>query len=196
MRHVIFSLTLFVLLTLELGLKQLLVIPRDGGVTPSFTLILMVYVAVSAPRLIVIWSALVIGLCIDLINPLPFINDRGIIAVPLIGPSSLGFLAGAIVVLELRSLVFRQSPIAIGVLVIMSGLIYHLVAVAVLTLRGIPWLPTDAIAHWDISGQLVRRFFELIYSSLMSLPVGFLLLKLDPFFGYGLPVQTARSGAT
>ena len=84
----------------------------------------------------------------------------------------------------------------LGVLVIMSGLIYHLVAVAVLTLRGIPWLPTDAIAHWDISGQLVRRFFELIYSSLMSLPVGFLLLKLDPLFGYGLPVRTARSGAT
>lgn len=191
MRWLVFAISAFVMLVFELGLAALLNIK---GVTPSFLLILNVFIALSAPRKDAIWSALILGLLVDLIDSSKVGIEPGDFA--LIGPASLGYLTGVLVTLELRGLIFRDSPIVLAIMVVAAGTFVHLVIVAAITVRGLSWVPADAIPGWNVAEQLTRRFFTLLYSAVIAMPLGMILVRLDPLWNFDHRAGRGRAPRT
>jgi len=145
-------------------------------VAPSFTLILLVFIGLCAPSRVLGIAAVVLGILVDL--------QPGPMAVPIIGPAALGYLAGAYVLVQLRSLVFRESVIAFASLVFVVGIAVQLVTVAMYTLRGLPWPLAQPLVGWSASGELVHRFLMLVYTTLLALPIGYVLLRSAAWWGF------------
>ena len=173
MRWPVFIFIALTMLVLEKGLRGLLGIPGAFGVSPSFLLPLAVFVALSTSRAAAMWASLFLGLLVDLTTDMP------------LGSACLGYLAAVLVTFELRGLVFRNSPLAIALMVFPAGIIAHLVIVALVTLRGAAWLPADAPVDWYASEQFVHRFFIVLYSAVLALPLGTVFVWLDPVWGFG-----------
>lgn len=177
MRWPIFTIVAFLALVLETGLKGLFHI---GGVTPSLLLILLVYVGISGPALDVMWVGVVLGLLYDLAAADPATGA----ALQVVGPGVLGFMAGAYATLQIRALVFRNSSITVAITVFFSGVLTHLVIVALLTARGLPFIPGQTIAGWHAADQLIHRFLALVYTTILAVPLGRLLLWTDAWWGF------------
>jgi cell shape-determining protein MreD len=183
MRWFIFLVFAFVLLVLETGLRSLLRVDTSAGqVCPSFLLILATFVAVWAPARIVPWAMLVLGLLCDL-QPIPVVEPVTVASI--IGPATLGYMLGGFAVLQVRSLIYRNSPFALAITVIVAGVFVHLVIIAALTVRGVP-LPgfPGRLEGWSVADQFYRRFFELLYTAALAVPLGWLLGKTQPIWGF------------
>jgi len=179
MNWLVFILVTYVGLAMQSGLETLLAIPdAQTGVSPSWLLILAVFVGLSAPASVVPWAMLMLGILVDLSSP---IAGGGV----LVGPGALGYLVGAFAVLQLRGLVFRQSMFTLAVMVFVVGLLIQLVIVALLTGRGLSWLTAQPLAGWNAMDQLAHRFLMLIYSAIAAIPAGYVLFKLTPVWGFG-----------
>ncbi len=178
MRWAIFAILAYVLLSLEQGLRTALSV---GWASPSLLLTLLVFVSLSGPRATVVWVAIVLGLLVDLTTPLPVAGRAAEAAI--IGPACIGYLVGAYAAMQLRGVVFRDSPLTIAAMVFVAGLIAHVVIVGMLSLRGMPWLLAERIPGWSAADQLVDRFLDLLYSSACALPLGFVLVKFEPYLG-------------
>ena len=185
MRWSVFFAFAYLLLALEMGLDKLLVY---GGTAPGFLLILAVFVGFSAPTMTITWSMLVLGLLTDLTRSYDTV-DQGTLW--LVGPATLGYLCGAVAILQLRALVFRDSVIALAVMVFIVGIFIHLVTVAMLTMRGLPlpWSIGATITNWSAPDELVSRFAELVYCAVAAFPLGWILMRTEPLWGF----QAARS---
>jgi len=175
----VFAIFTFLLLILEDGLRTLISI---GYTSPSLLLILLVFIALWASPAIGGWAAVILGLLTDLTTPVYAIGEVHDVA--LIGPCCLGYLTGAIVIVQLRGMVFRDSSLAMGVLVIISGAFVHLVIMALLTMRGLPWPVAEPIPGWSAADQLVARFFDLLYSGLVAVPLGYVLIRSRAIWGF------------
>lgn len=180
MRWPVFGLFVYLAMALEQGLGNLFEIKR---VNPSFLLIVGAFIAVSAPPKVVIWSSLILGLLSDLLHPLQ-LQLSGLADVTIIGPSCIGYLVGGYVAIQLRGLMFRDSPTTIGLMVIAMGAFVHLIIVAALTVRGLPFMLGDPVIGWYAPDQLLRRFFILMYTAVLALPIGFALLRTDSLWGF------------
>lgn len=173
MNWLLFAILTYVFLLMQVGLAALLGIPDELGVTPDFLLIFAVFIGVQAQARTVAWSMLIIGVCANL---LPGPVKEG----PILGPEALGYLAGAFAVLQLRTLVFRESVISLAIMVFVVGLFIELVTVALYTGRGLPLFLGQPVPNWNASDELVGRFLMLLYSAIVSIPIGMVLLKLAP----------------
>ena len=177
MNWLIFAIVTYVMLILEVGLRTLLGLPGPAGVHPSFLLVLGVYVALMAPAQVVPWVMLVLGVLVDLgPGPSPEMT--------IVGPAALGYLVGGYVVLQLRSLVFRESVITLAALVFAAGIFVQLVVVVLYTARGLPWLTAQPMPGWNAADQLVHRFFQLLYTTALAVPLGALLLRTSVIWGF------------
>ena len=176
MNWLIFALFAFVTLVLDVGLRPLWAVPdAAAGVSPCLLLVLMTFIAMRAPSAAALWAGLVLGLLVDL-----QIGPAGLV----MGPAALGFLAGAYAVLQVRTLVFRQSVATLAVITFVAGIFVHLVSVALYTARGLPFTPAEFITGWDAAEQLVHRFLELLYTCAVAVPFGWLLLRLANLWGF------------
>ncbi|MEX2671184.1 MAG: hypothetical protein WD294_03625 [Phycisphaeraceae bacterium] len=182
MNWLIFIIAAYVLLALESGLRMLL---QVGGVAPSFVLVLALYVGLMAPSAVVPWAFLILGLLVDL-QPGPVRDGT------LIGPMALGYLAGSYVVLQLRTLVFRESVLALAVLVLVVGIFIQLVYVALLTMRGMGMLTAEPIMGWSAPDQLAQRFMMLLYSAVVAVPLGFVLFRTASAWGFANRARAER----
>jgi hypothetical protein len=183
MRWSVFFIFAYVFLAIETGLDVLL---EFGQVAPSFMLVLAVFIGLSAPRTSVIWSMLALGLLTDVTRDYSTVDQQ---VLRLIGPATLGYLAGAVVVLQLRPMVYRDSVIALVVMVFVVGIFVYLVTVAMLTIRSLPFLPWsigDPIAGWSAASELVTRFSELVYCAIVAVPLGILLLRTEKLWAFQL----------
>ena len=104
-------------------------------------------------------------------------------------PRSPGF---GLATLQIRALVFRNSSVTVAIAVFFSGIMVHLVIVAMLTVRGVPFVPGEVIAGWAAADQLIQRFLELLYSTIVAIPLGRLLLWTDRWWGF--VTLTSRRG--
>lgn len=185
-RWTVFIIFTYLFLGLQVGLMPLL---EYRGVTPSLLLILGVYVGLFAPPITVGWSMLMLGLLTDLTV---WYEGADQSVVWLIGPASLGFLGGAFAVLQLRSLVFRDSPLAVVLLVFFVGIFVHLVTVALLTARGLPVPLGEPMAAWSAADELYHRFRQLLYSTLLAFPLAMLLLRSESLWAFQPGKRTHR----
>jgi len=189
MRWYIFAIFAYVMLATEQGLRTLFAI---GHVSPSFLLVLAVFLALTAPPATALWAAIILGILVDLqpITTVGWIADTAVI-----GPACLGFMAAVATTLQLRNMVFRDSPITIGVMVFVAGLCAHLVMVCLLTARGVPWLTGEPMPGWNVADQLVHRFFEVMYTAVWAIPIGWFLARYRLVWGFssqGAPGPSKR----
>lgn len=177
MNWLVFALVAYLMLALEVGLRTLLALPGPDGVAPSFVLVLAIYIGLMAPGSAVPWAMLVLGLLTDL-------KPGTAPQITILGPAALGYLVGAAVVLHLRTLVFRESVITITALVFVTGVLIQLVIVGLYTARGLGWLTGQPLEGWNVADQLVHRFLMLLYTTLLAVPIGSLLLSTTPIWSF------------
>ena len=184
-----FAITAYICLALELGLRTLLLLPSSGAglVAPSFMLVLAVFVALMAPAATVPWAMLVLGALVDL-------TSTTVPGGPILGPAALGYLLGGWAVLQFRSMVFRESVLTVLVTTFVAGVFIQLTIVFLLAMRG-P-ITGEPIPGFSAADQLVHRFLELMYTVVFAIPLGFVLLRLMPAFGFRGRLRVAAGVAS
>lgn len=184
MRWIFFAIFAYLALALDFGLRPLLALgPERNGVVPEFTLILAIYVGLWAPSTMVGWCCLILGAATDLLNV------RGVVpgaeasydtVGAILGPYALAFLVGGYAIVQTRALVYRESPLALAVIAFAVGAIIHLVAMLLLTFRGVPLLLGEPLAGWSVTDELVHQFLRLVYTAFVAVPTAMLLFRIYP----------------
>lgn len=183
MRWLVFALFAYVALALDQGLRTLLAFdPGVGPVAPSFTLVLAVYVGLWAPSRAVAWAFLFLGAASDLLHVWPSVqaaapNASGPALGAIMGPLAIGYLVGAYAVIQVRGLLYRESTFALAVVALGVGAAVHLVAMLLLTLRGLPLPLGEPVPGWRVADEFLRRFLEILYTAVLAVPVGMALQR-------------------
>ncbi|MBL8963845.1 MAG: hypothetical protein KF787_02615 [Phycisphaeraceae bacterium] len=183
MNWVVFSLILWGLMGLELGLKDALRL-GETPVAPSFVMALAVVVSLAAPPNAALWACLAIGVTLDLTNPIEVIAggpDRTVL-----GPYALGYVLACQLVLTMRGLMMRKNILTVGFLALFCSLVSHVVVTAIFAIRmrydaGVLFLPTQ---------ELMWRFGSALYSGVAGVVLGAALLPL--LGSMGLSIGPAR----
>ncbi|MEQ9455122.1 MAG: hypothetical protein RLN76_11100 [Phycisphaeraceae bacterium] len=147
------------------------------GVRPEPILVLVAFVALMATWRTASWAAVAAGLCLDLLTVYP----GGVV---LIGPMAIGTVAGAFVVHQLRGVVFRHSLLTVVILTAVGGLFTEIFSVSLMAVRTLPWPVGEMIEGWRAADSLFRGFLSVIYTALLAVPIGALLLAIERWFGF------------
>ena len=150
-------------------------------IKPSFCGLLAVFVALGAPRMPALWACFILGMLLDLSLPLTLGPDR---AFYLVGPHALGYVAGGWLVVKVKAMVFRQRPLTMGVMTFGFLLVMHVVVVILYQIR--VWHPGQAVCWTDgsVGGAFLGRALGALYSGLFAIPIGWLLVKSMPLWGF------------
>jgi len=186
MNWLTFILAAFLAWAFQLGLHGLWAIPDAGGVAPSLLLIVMVFVALHAAATPAAWAGLLVGLTVDLLpGPVPVAPvGRATAAQEVIGPAAVGYLLGAYAVVQLRGLVFRESPLTLCLMVFAAGVVVELCVVTLYSIRGLGFVPAEPVANWSAFGELGRRLLQTVYSAVVALPIGWLLVRSRRYWAF------------
>jgi len=191
MRWTIFSVAAFTFLVLELSLSNVLVVRSLGNIAPSFVAVLAVYVSLFAPRMSALWACWLLGLLVDLSIYSPHGAER---PGPIIGPNALGYVGACFMLLYVRSMLFRSRVLTIAVMTVLFVAASSLITMALYAVQS--WYPGGAFA-WAQNGwggELMRRLGVALYSGVLALLLGRLLLWTTPvwYFRMSLPRHTGR----
>lgn len=186
MNWLVFILASWVCFGLEMALIPVLD-AGSRGVHPSMVVPLLVFVAMNAPRKPTLWSAIGLGVVMDLLSPMPA-ADGG--TVTIIGPHALGYLLGVHFVLAVRGMLIRRNPLTMVVMSILVMLIAQVVVVAIFSARD---LGASSIV-WDSGDQLRIRLFQSLYTGISALLLSFVFFAMGPVFGFqsAVPTRFAR----
>lgn len=144
---------------------------------PMLLLILLVFIGLQAPGMHVAWAAVVLGILADVLG-----NHH---VTGLIGPWALGFLAAGYALSQIRNLLFKDSVFTMAIMTLIAGVFALLVATTLQALRdNIPILGNDPVEGFKAVDQLYYGFATLLYTAVIAIPVGFLLLKMRSLWGF------------
>lgn len=165
----------YILLALEL------VLPRElrlgpTAIAPSFIVPFVVFVSLFAPPLSAYWTALLLGLAIDLTTP------RGTEGMIIAGPHALGFLGASYLVVSLRSVINRNT-LALVVFSIVAAAFAGLITVAIFTLRS--WYTPQMT--WYAGEQLSQRIFSALYTGASAALLSLILFPAHGIFRFQDP---------
>jgi rod shape-determining protein MreD len=183
MRWVVFAVFAVVGLVFDTGLSEVLRIEKLGNIRPSLCAVIAVFVALSAPRTAALWACLLLGVLLDLAQPLTVAENR---VVYLVGPYALGYLLGGWLVITSRAMVFRRRPLTIGVMTVLLLVAAQVLAVTIYVLRAQAWYPGQAIVWTDTSTlpEIGRRLLAAVYSGVLAVPAGWLLVQTIGLWGF------------
>lgn len=183
MRWPVFLVVAFIALVLEVSVRHVLELRALANISPSFTAVLVVYVALFATREAALWAAWGLGLAVDLCVDLP-IGARA--AGPIIGAHALGYVFGVYLLLQIRGLLFRRQALTIGVMAALFVLAASLVIVFVYAVHG--WYPgtADRLVWADLrpAGELLRRLGIALYTGVLALGLSVPLVWSTPVWGF------------
>lgn len=175
MRWPVVAIMAYVVLGLEAAVKPALAISPSGWrFSPSFIVPFVAFIALSGPTVPVLWVAVVLGMIVDLYSP----REAGTLVV--LGPYALGYMAAAYLVLVMRGLMFRRSPLAMMFLSMLGVALSELVVVAILTIRSVY---PDA-AGWSAGGELASRMLGALYTVMTAGVLSIILFPMTPLFGF------------
>lgn len=181
MKWLPFAVAAWLALGLELGLApQLAWQLRSVTAQPSFVLPLAVFVATGAAANHAVWACLVLGLLLDLVWLWPASSSAGGLTV--LGPHALGYLLAGQFVLAMRSMMIRRNPLALATLSVVASLVAGVAIVAVFAIRD----ALGDIVVWSTWTELLGRLASSLYTGVVALAMGFVLLRLAPVFGFTL----------
>jgi rod shape-determining protein MreD len=158
------------------SLVALLSLPTLGDLIPTVAGVVIVFVGLYAPRSVALWSAWVMGVLVDLVPP----AGDGV----LLGPHALGYVLATVVVLQVRTMVFRRRVLTICVLTFVGLAVSVPVEVLVNTVR--MW-HADPLPTWEVYRpwvELLRGVGNALYTALIAIPVGWLLVRTLPLWGF------------
>jgi len=164
---------LWAVMGLELGLRDGLALGPTGA-APTFALIYLVFLALSAPRRAALWAGLAVGLALDASRALPSADGMRVVAA--IGPLTLGGALAAYTTVQIRGVLNQRNPLTGPLVVAVAVFLAHLVAVATLEMRS--WY--DAALTVDAVADLGRAGLTAVYSALASLVLGVLARPILP----------------
>lgn len=173
MNWLVFFLGAWVTMGLQLGLRDGLAL-GPTAVAPSFALIYLVFVALSAPKRTALWAGLVIGLLLDLTRALPSADAQSVVTV--IGPMTLGGALAAYAVVQVRGVLYQRNPLTAPVVTAIAVFLAHLVAIATLELRS--WY--DPAVDISALGDVARAALIAVYSAAVMFVVNLLLRPALP----------------
>lgn len=179
MNWLLFAIVAWVLFGLDLGLAPQLA-PGMGQVRPSFVIPLLVYVAMHAPPRSALWAALVLGVLTDLANLTVTHAATTGDTIAVLGPSALGYLLAAQLVVALRSVVLAKNVLTPIILNLLAAAAIGVVVVAVFTLRS--FYP-DPI-QWRPAPRLLAAGGTALYTAALAIPITILLHLLSPWFAF------------
>ena len=185
MRWAVFAIIAFAIVALQLSLAGALTLHTVGGLKPNLVAALAVFIALFAHRTSVLWGCWLLGLMLDLgpaATPGP---------VHVIGPHALGYVFGGFLILQLRSMVFRRRALTLGFLTFVFMVGAAVVAIFILGVRS--FYPGESPMPGGALSELVRRMGTALYSGLLAIPFGWLLLTTFPLWNFqsGMPRRTA-----
>jgi len=187
MNWFVFAFVSWITFGLELALQPTLD-AGSRGVHPSMVIPLMVFAALYAPRKQALWSAIVLGVLMDLVSPMSRI-DGGIAII--VGPHALGFLLACHFILAIRGSLIRRNPLTLVMISVAASFIAQILVIAIFTARD---LGTNPLI-WDASDQLVERSFSSLYTAISALALSIVFFALAPAFGFhsSVPTRFART---
>jgi rod shape-determining protein MreD len=166
----------YVVLGLEVAVKPALAISPSGfRFDPTFVVPFITFIALAGPTVPVLWTALIMGVVVDLYTQ----RDAGHLVV--LGPYALGYMAGAYLVLVMRGLMFRRSPLSMIFLSILATAISELVVVFLLTLRHVVF---NSPEFWSAGAELTNRLLGAGYTALSAGVLSLILFPLTSLFGF------------
>jgi len=176
----VFAIFAYVFLAVQNGLAPVMRLASDwqyGPVTPRLELILAVFVGLFAARGTTLAAWAIMGLAVDLLTEYP----EGL---TLIGPFTLGFLAGGVILHYVRGMVLRTHPLSLAFCVFVCGLAVQLIVVAIFTVRA--WY--DPMPGFSGGSALLGRILGMVYTAALALVLAWPLMKTVNLFG----LQTSR----
>ena len=188
MRWIFFAIVTYVLLALQTGLSSLLVV--GDRVSPDLLFILGIFISVYAPTTTTVWAMLILGLLTDMIFPIQ--GSGPVLDFVLLGPHAIGFALAGWTALQLRG-IFRRSLPGIVATVFVACFFAQLFVVATMTVRGMPWPTAQPILGWSASDELLRRLGCLIYTTILSIPLIYILGGMIKLFHFNQH-RSAQSG--
>lgn len=173
-----FAIALYILLALQISIASALRLEIAGSaVEPRLLLVLLVFVGLSAPPRVVMIAAGVMGFFLDATTTWP---TAGGATATLLGPYALGYMAGGLVLLQVRPMVFRQHALAYAFMILAAGVAVHLVVVAIFAIR--IWY--DPVPGFSATSELFVRLLTLLYSAAFGAALSVPLVLMSATFGF------------
>ena len=177
MRWMLFVIVATVAIALDTSsLIGLLALPALGDLVPSLGGVIVVFVGLYAPRSTALWSAWIMGFMVDLIPP----AGDGV----LIGPHAIGYVVTVLVVLQVRTMVFRRRVLTICVLTFVGLSVSVPIEVLINLVR--TWHP-EPLPTWEVYRPFVELFRGIgnaLYTAILAIPIGWLLVRTVPMWGF------------
>lgn len=178
MKWPVFAVTLYLLLALQISVASAMRLDTAAGsVEPRLLLVLLVFVGLSAAPRVVMIAAGVMGLFLDATTTWPTMSGE---TMTLLGPYALGYMAGGLVLLQMRPMVFRQHALAYAVMILLAGIAVHLVVTGIFAVR--IWY--DPVPGFSATSELFTGFLALLYSAVVGALLSIPLVMASPAFGF------------
>ncbi|MCI0631045.1 MAG: hypothetical protein L0Y44_10385 [Phycisphaerales bacterium] len=176
MKWSVFALFAFAFIVLQLSMRSVLTVQSAGSIAPDLIAALAAFITVFAHRVSALWACWLLGLAMDLSPGQQSANFH------LLGPQALGYLFGGYVVLQLRTMVFRQRALTLGFLTFVCALSAGVVSMAILAVRS--WYPGEPSLTSGAITEMAQRLGGAVYSGVAGIAVGWLLSFTIPLWGF------------
>ncbi len=182
MRWTVFAVVAFVFIALDRSLMNLFTLPSLGSIAPNIVLCLVAYLALFASKPAALGAAFLLGIAMDLTSPLKPLE--GAVALHLIGPNALGYLFASYLVVQVRTMVFRQRVVTISILTAASVIAAALIAITIYVIRS--WYGEPIVYPTQPSAirELIRHGGIALYSGVAAVVFGWALLASTPVWGF------------
>ncbi|MCA9279701.1 MAG: hypothetical protein H6815_09890 [Phycisphaeraceae bacterium] len=192
MNRLAFVIAVWVLLGLELGVKDVVTIrlPASGpGLSPSILVPFGMFICLGAKPRVGIIACLIIGLLMDLtfIMPMSTTPPRTFV---MIGPYALGMALGAQLAISMRDMLIIRNPLSVAFLSVCASLVMHVVVVAIFSMHRIYGDPI----HFDTFSELFQRALASLYTGIFGFLLAYILYPLAPTLGLNLGPRSSRRG--
>jgi len=177
MNRLVVLLAGWIAMGLETGLKETLSV-RVGSFTgaPSFVTPLVVFIALCASNRAALWSALALGVAMDLTAGRFMANGQPITVV---GPYAIGLVLACQLVLVVRGVVIRRNPLTVMAMSMLAGVVCQICVTALLVVRRV----VDSGFAFSATHELVERLLSAILTGGTGLVLGLVLVPMSGFFG-------------
>lgn len=178
MRWSVYAVAILIAASLDASVGSLFAV---GELRGQFLPAVVVFALLAAPRKLGVRIAMLGGLVADLLSPV-VLPTQEVLIVP--GPRALGFALGALAVIQLRSLLYRQNPLAGSAATFVFSLLAAVAFVFIFSIRslvldgGAPWWPGSG------AGEVWRRFLGAIGDGILALPTLWLLGKTRSIWAF------------
>jgi hypothetical protein len=171
----------YLLLALESPVREALRLGPTSS-SPSLVFPLVVFVALLASAPAALWTALLIGLAVDLSTLRAAALGDPIV---IVGPHALGYLLAAYTILTIRPIVMRKNPVTLVVLSIVGEILASIVVVAILGLRQIIFRGSWADGlGLSLTSDLWHRIIGSCYTAAAAILLAALFFPLFSWFGF------------